>query len=140
MRFHVAVAEHQLAKTHCPQGHEYTDENTVRWPSQPRSRRCRTCQTKRSHDKYAQLGPAGRRSLHLKYKYGLSDNDFAKMLAEQDGTCLLGCGRPATDVDHDHSTGKVRGLLCHGCNAGLGYFNENAAALLAAADYVEGLR
>jgi len=39
-------------------------------------------------------------------------------------------------IDHCHKTNKVRGLLCNGCNRGLGYFGDNIAALLAAAHYV----
>lgn len=40
-------------------------------------------------------------------------------------------------VDHSHTTGKVRALLCSGCNSGLGLYNENAAALRKAADYLD---
>lgn len=39
--------------------------------------------------------------------------------------------------DHDHLTGQGRGLLCHACNVGLGWFRENPQAMRAAADYIE---
>lgn len=58
---------------------------------------------------------------HLKRSYGLSWEDYCKMVEEQDNKCYL-CGNPPTDkwaklvVDHDHRTNKVRKLLCRMCN------------------------
>lgn len=46
-----ATRERQLAKTHCPQGHEYSEENTYRQPSAPKIRYCRTCRKQRDKDR-----------------------------------------------------------------------------------------
>jgi len=62
----------------------------------------------------------------------------------QKGLCAI-CGKPASGgarekrlfVDHRHSTGEIRELLCHNCNSGLGYFFENPEVLRAAIAYVE---
>lgn len=70
---------------------------------------------------------------------GVTDLEYAAMLAGQDGHCALCPAEPKTrrlDVDHDHATGKVRGLLCHWCNRRLGQ-RTNAAWLRRAADYLE---
>lgn len=53
---------------------------------------------------------------------GVSDDDYARMLEAQGGVCAI-CGNPPKSrrlhVDHDHRTGKVRGLLCFRCNRAL---------------------
>jgi len=54
--------------------------------------------------------------------YGLSDAAFNAMLKAQAGLCAMGCGKAAKAVDHCHVTGKVRGILCLGCNVGLGFY------------------
>ena len=62
---------------------------------------------------------AHRRKYH-KWVYGLSDDEYQRLWDEQKGLCAL-CKKPRTlVVDHDHTTGRVRGLLCYGCNGGLG--------------------
>lgn len=86
------------------------------------------------------------RRIALKTLYGLAHETYLAMLAEQDGKCAI-CGfTPAPGgkkaaarlhVDHDHDTGRVRALLCNGCNRGLGYLQDNPALLRAAADYIE---
>ena len=53
----------------------------------------------------------------LKNRYNLTSEQHSEMLAEQGGLCAIDdCGKPAIRIDHDHDTGVVRGLLCHGCN------------------------
>ena len=72
--------------------------------------------------------------------YGLTLADYAAMVAAQSGLCAV-CGKNEGDetlcVDHDHSTGKVRGLLCRLCNIGLGGFKDSCASLIAAAEYIK---
>ena len=58
-------------------------------------------------------------------KFGLTENEYAKMVEEQNGVCAICAGPPDTRwkklaVDHCHETGKVRGLLCMVCNTMLG--------------------
>ena len=72
--------------------------------------------------------PQKRSDAHLKMQYGITGADYDRMFAEQSGVCAI-CGEPAHDgntpaawkvrklaVDHCHTTGKVRALLCNSCN------------------------
>jgi hypothetical protein len=74
------------------------------------------------------------RNAALKRLYGLTLEVYESMLAAQGAVCAI-CGNPpgtrggpgigrSLSVDHDHATGKVRGLLCHHCNVAIGYFRE----------------
>ncbi len=74
--------------------------------------------------------------------YGLSADDFDAMLDAQDGGCAICRQKPerlaSLHVDHDHGTGAVRGILCVGCNQGLGQFRHDATLLRQAIAYLEG--
>jgi len=75
------------------------------------------------------------------YLYGLTPEQYDALLAEQDGKCAI-CRTDdwpgkGPHVDHEHETGKVRGLLCGKCNVALGNMDDDPARLRAAADYLE---
>lgn len=76
----------------------------------------------------------------LKKKYGLTLDQFDELLASQHGACAI-CLREQVGmrlhIDHDHSTGKIRGLLCSNCNTGLGMFGDSVDGLIAAIQYLE---
>ena len=83
------------------------------------------------------------RSYWLKTQYGLSLETYNDMLKEQNHSCAI-CKTNETDVfkqvlyvDHCHNTGKIRGLLCMQCNAGLGKFKDSLNMLEAAKDYLK---
>ncbi len=76
------------------------------------------------------------RAHHLKRSYGLTLADYEKMCAAQDAKCYV-CMRTARlIVDHDHSTGEVRHLLCYTCNSMIGLAQESEEILRRAIDYV----
>jgi len=80
------------------------------------------------------------RKWQLKHHYGITPEDFDRMLAKQGGLCAI-CRGPFTrrgpHIDHDHKTNKIRGLLCQGCNQGIGLLKDDSAILKAAIDYLE---
>jgi hypothetical protein len=80
------------------------------------------------------------REQNLQRKYGIGIADYDKMLADQNGVCAI-CGEPPAvgknlHVDHDHATGKVRGLLCGRCNPAIGNMRDERSRLHKAAEYL----
>lgn len=76
-----------------------------------------------------------------RYKlYGLTPRQYKRMLEEQSYVCAI-CGQTNKGrklvIDHDHYTGRVRGLLCHLCNSGLGMFLDDVRLLSHAIVYLE---
>jgi len=81
-----------------------------------------------------------RRHSMRKSTYGISQDEFEQMLADQGGCCAICKNREpvanrALAVDHDHKTGKVRQLLCSNCNRGLGCFRDDPKLLQTALEY-----
>jgi len=79
---------------------------------------------------------------HLRRKYGVTQEWYDEQLKLQDGGCKIcgtkdpGKGLKHFHVDHSHETGKVRGLLCHSCNTGIGLFKEDVNLIEKAIEYV----
>jgi Autographiviridae endonuclease VII len=114
------------------------------WRSQnpERSRALGRARYARSPDKFK----AAVRSSTLKAKYGLTPEQYDAMLAAQGGHCAIcpatepGGGNKKFNVDHDHVTGKVRGLLCRSCNLMLGYSEDSEERLEAGIAYLRASR
>ena len=77
----------------------------------------------------------------LKFRYNITLIEYDEIFEEQNGVCAI-CGRVESimgrrlAVDHDHKTGKVRGLLCYRCNTRLGILEENSNLLLVMLNYL----
>lgn len=83
------------------------------------------------------------RQQSYKRKYGISLRTYSDLLERQGNKCAI-CGtsepgdrRRHFNVDHDHQTGKIRGLLCNNCNAMLGHAKDQIQNLLAGVKYLE---
>lgn len=82
---------------------------------------------------------------YLKRNYDTSQIEYQRLEKEQGGKCKI-CGGDGflmrehhfkrLVVDHDHKTGRVRGLLCHNCNRGLGLFKDSPDFLKNAIEYL----
>lgn len=73
-----------------------------------------------------------------RYQRGRDLKGYSELYAKQNGRCAI-CGIPQESfhLDHDHSTGQTRGLLCQPCNMALGLFRDSVLILQAAVDYLE---
>lgn len=91
--------------------------------------RCSSCRQPRA----PQLAPSPR---HWQSRYAITADERETLMQRQDGLCAAGCGRAATDLDHDHESGRVRGILCGNCNKAEGLL-KTAEQMRRLADYVE---
>ncbi len=88
---------------------------------------------KKNKDKY--------RNWTLKKNFGIDLNEYREMFNRQNGCCLI-CNKHQSllnktlSVDHCHSTGAIRGLLCDNCNHGIGKFKDSVELLIKAIDYL----
>ena len=109
-------------------------------------RKCRTCGTGfelNDLKRWYCSKPCQRMYAQIR-RYGLTVEEFREMLARQANLCAI-CGGPwrgwngqNPHIDHCHTTGRVRGLLCASCNSAIGRFGDDPALLRRAADYLEG--
>ena len=77
------------------------------------------------------------RNKKLKDRYGITLADYIQLVTKQNSKCAI-CQIETTKlfVDHCHTTGNIRELLCHGCNTGIGLFKENKTSLQNAIQYL----
>ena len=86
----------------------------------------------------------------LRSRFGIEYEDYMEMIERQDNKCAI-CGREENRkwrnkisrelaVDHDHESGKVRGLLCASCNTAIGLMQDDVTLLAKAIDYLQSHR
>lgn len=99
---------------------------------------------KREHNRrWRETNPGKRREIDLQRKFNITHKQYEQILTDQEGGCAI-CGTQTPGgrgkyfhVDHCHTTGVVRGLLCQSCNTSLGGFKDNYGILRKAAYYLE---
>ena len=116
-------------------------EKTGKYNLQPR---CKPCAAEDTRVWRELQSPERIKDLYYRRNYGMGLDEFNTRLANQQGKCKI-CDRTLSlegltgdrvVVDHCHTSGLVRGLLCNECNRGLGYFRDNKEALIRAARYL----
>ena len=100
---------------------------------------CVNCQENRHRP---DIYERSKRKQMLRDRYGITTEDYDLLLQEQSGVCKV-CNKTCStgrrlSVDHDHKTGKIRGLLCRNCNVALGYLGDNPLLFERCVLYLDG--
>lgn len=110
----------------------WMDSNPDKASMQAVRRRLRTLDRKRGNS--------------LRFHYAVTADQYDAILSAQKCVCAI-CGKPNSTkksnrlfVDHNHTTGKLRALLCHGCNMAIGFLREDPALFVKAAAYLDAFR
>jgi len=89
---------------------------------------------------YNYTHPDSKMSTHLTNRYKITKTEYDNMFSLQNGVCAI-CGNTGGKkrlcVDHNHITGKIRGLLCDGCNVGIGRLKDSVSLVEKALDYLK---
>lgn len=122
----------------------YFTRTTGRYQTQ-----CKDCKKEYNKRRISSMEPSdvkrARKDARLKHKFGISAKQYDIINSEQGGLCAI-CGKEeetidwygerSLAVDHNHDTGKIRGLLCYKCNVSLGWFNDRPDTIRAAIRYL----
>lgn len=108
----------------------------------PKCKPCRKVVARRRYDADTERLRESQIWRTVKYKYGITRDQYEAKLADQGGGCAI-CKKPDLArghtklcIDHNHETGEVRGLLCVTCNLAIGYMRDDLGLLESAADYL----
>ena len=145
-------ARHPLVplRTHCIQGHEFTEANTYFQPdaryASGYNRKCRACHS--AKQRRTNQTPFGQAAIHKRSiaRAGWTPEAYDAAHAKQQGLCAI-CKRPETGTrngkikklaaDHCHTANKPRELLCQNCNRALGLLEDNPDRMIAASEYIK---
>lgn len=133
--------------TKCAQTKDESDFYRAEKGKERRRNSCKICMNERVKRHYWKPGKkAKHRDTQLKHDYGIGVKQYDELFENQNGVCAI-CRCPETkknqygvvrlSVDHNHKTGKVRGLLCMNCNNGLGRMKDSKDILSRASLYLE---
>ena len=124
---------------------ECSNENSKIWFVNCPSRKERNEKTKQWQKDNPEKVSDLYRSWLIKTRYGLTQEQYDTVLKSQNGLCAIcgtddpGSNRKNWCVDHDHKTGRIRGLLCNNCNRGIGLLKEDLFVFESAMVYLRSV-
>lgn len=104
---------------------------------------CKPCKIKYNREnnkKHKHKHLEQRKNAHLLNKYGITLGEYKAIRSKQGGLCAICRKKDRLCVDHDHSTGEIRGLLCDMCNRGLGLFYDDELTIRRANIYLRNYK
>ena len=125
-------------KEFCKRGHKMSETAKIKYNHGRAVQECQECKKiiRAQKPKTKQYN----KRMNLWHQYRLTSDEYNRMLEMQDERCAI-CNKHATPlhVDHSHTTGKVRALLCRNCNHGLGNFRDDPVNLKYAMQYLRDM-
>lgn len=114
---------------------EYGKDKTTKNGYKHVCKTCRSIKRKTYNEKRPTSEQA--KTARLKWKYGITPEDYDNMMISQHSKCYI-CSKSDSElvIDHCHTNGHIRALLCGNCNKGLGFFKDNTINLNNAIEYL----
>lgn len=130
-------------KDFCKRGHNMSLSRKFRPNGDSYCYECKKLRTKTARAAHPERHREYYKTSSRKRLYGVSKDDYLALLMKSGNKCMI-CGslpgKKALNIDHCHSTGEVRGLLCHGCNTAIGHMREDITMLESAIKYLTEAR
>lgn len=105
--------------------------------------KCKVCvseyNSRRDYKSYYHANSNNMKSAKRKHLYGLSEQEYQNMLLAQDNKCAACHDATKLVVDHCHTTGKIRGLLCRKCNTALGQLDDSKDKVVSLLEYISNV-
>ncbi len=101
---------------------------------------CKELRNSESRKKYPDRAKQYYKTANRRRNYNLEPEEYELLLSKSNNLCMICSSPPKTKslhIDHDHKTGKVRGLLCHGCNTAIGLLKEDIEIMKKAIQYIQ---
>ena len=127
-------------KSICTRGHDMDETRKFHPNGDSYCAVCKTIRTKIARKNNPEKTKQYYKTANRRRNYNLEPEEYELLLEKSKNLCMI-CSSPPSKkslhIDHDHKTGKVRGLLCHGCNTALGLLKEDLSIMKKLIEYIE---
>ena len=129
-----------LKQTICKRGHDMSITRKMHPNGDTYCYECKKIRTQEYKVRHPGRHLKYYKTSHRRKYYNLEPHEYNKLMEDSNNLCMI-CKSPprsrSLHIDHDHKTGKVRGLLCHGCNTAIGLMKDDVNILTKAIEYLK---